>query len=63
MGGPAQEVAGGWTPTIVGPGDKIAANFHPLKDGSHGGQLLNIVLANGQQIGRSDAQRNGPQRN
>src|ERR1700678_2172538 len=51
MGGPAQEAKAGWTPTIVKPGDQLAVNFHPLKDGSNGGQLLNVVLADGKKVG------------
>ena len=45
MGAPAQEAKAGWAPTTVKPGDQVSVNFHPLKDGSHGGQLLNVVLA------------------
>jgi hypothetical protein len=58
MGGPAQEAKAGWAPTTVKPGDLVSVNFHPLKDGSHGGQLLNAVLADGKLVGRADDDRN-----
>lgn len=32
-------------------GDKITVRAHPLKDGSLGGQLLSIVLPNGETLG------------
>ena len=36
-----------WTPESVAVGDKIEVGFHPLKDGSNGGQLLEITKADG----------------
>jgi hypothetical protein len=37
----------GWTRESVHPGDAIEVSFHPLKDGSNGGQLLEITTADG----------------
>ena len=36
-----------WTPESVAVGDQIDVEFHPLKDGSNGGQLLEITKADG----------------
>ncbi len=50
MGGPGQIQREGWTQTSVQPGDKVTIRLHPLRDGSHGGQLVSAVLANGQTL-------------
>ena len=46
-----QDFAAGWRPDSVKPGDKISIEFHPLKDGSRGGQLMSATLANGEHLG------------
>ena len=46
-----QDFAAGWRPDSVKPGDKISVEFHPLKDGSRGGQLMSATLANGDHLG------------
>jgi hypothetical protein len=46
-----QDAAAGWRPDSVKPGDKVSIEYHPLKDGSRGGQLMSAVLANGQHLG------------
>lgn len=51
MQGIAGAVKLGWKRDTAKPGDKISVNIHPLKDGSHGGQLLSVVLADGEKIG------------
>ena len=53
MGGPGQNVSVGWKPDSVKPGDKVIVGYHPLKDGSHGGQLLTTKLPSGQTLGQS----------
>jgi hypothetical protein len=50
MGAPGQLSQRGWAPDTVAPGDKIKITMHPLKDGSHGGQLKSIVLPNGKTL-------------
>jgi len=45
------DMAGGWRADSVKPGDKVSIEFHPLKDGSRGGQLVSAVLANGTKLG------------
>jgi len=47
----APNTAGGWRADSVTPGDKISIEFHPLKDGSRGGQLVSATLANGKHLG------------
>ena len=47
----AQDMAGGWRPDSVKPGDKVSIDFHPLKDGSRGGQLVAATLADGKRLG------------
>ncbi len=50
MGGPAQIQHEGWSQTSVQPGDKVTVRMHPLRDGSHGGQLVSAVLSSGQTL-------------
>ena len=51
LGAPAGLVRQGWVPKTLTPGMKVTAVIHPLKDGTHGGQLLSVVLANGDKVG------------
>jgi hypothetical protein len=44
-----QLVSLGWKDTVR-PGDKIEVGFRPMKDGSRGGQLMNVKLENGQKL-------------
>ena len=46
-----QQARIGWTPTIVKAGDKVAVEINPLRDGTRGGTLLSIVLADGTKLG------------
>jgi len=47
----AQDTAGGWRADSVKPGDKVSIDFHPLKDGTLGGQLVAATLADGKRLG------------
>ena len=47
MGGPGQIERQGWSHDTLQPGDKVTVRLHPLRDGSHGGQLVSAVLPNG----------------
>ena len=49
-GGPGQLVRAGWKQQSVGPGDKVTAAIHPLRDGSNGGELISVTLPNGQTL-------------
>jgi hypothetical protein len=46
-----QDAAAGWRPDSVKPGDKISIQYHPLKDGSRGGQLMSATLVDGKHLG------------
>ena len=49
-GSPTVLARGGWTSTLMKPGDRISLGLHPRKDGSAGGLLADEqqVLVNGQ---------------
>jgi Family of unknown function (DUF6152) len=40
----------GWKPDSVKPGDKVTFEFHPLRDGHPGGQLISVVLPGGKKL-------------
>lgn len=40
----------GWKPHSLNPGDKVKVSLNPLRDGSHGGRLMSIVLPDGQTL-------------
>jgi hypothetical protein len=40
----------GWSKDTFKVGDKVEVGFHPMKDGSRGGQLMNVKLAGGQKL-------------
>jgi len=40
----------GWQKESLKPGDKVAVEIHPLKDGSHGGQVLTIKFPDGHSL-------------
>jgi hypothetical protein len=41
----------GWTKRSLNPGDAITVTLHPLRDGSQGGSLVKVVLADGTVVG------------
>ena len=49
----AQATSGGWKADTVRPGDKVTVEFHPLKDGSRGGELMAATLPDGRRLGSS----------
>jgi hypothetical protein len=49
----------GWTPASVKPGDKVTFEINPLRDGTRGGTLLLITLADGTKLGHG-GQRGDP---
>ncbi len=51
----AQATTGGWRSDIVKPGDKMSVEFHPLKDGSRGGELVAATLPDGKRLGAQAA--------
>jgi hypothetical protein len=40
----------GWKPRSLSPGDKVKVSLNPLRDGSHGGRLMSIVLPGGETL-------------
>jgi hypothetical protein len=38
----------GWRAKTLAPGDKVKVTMHPMRDGSAAGQLMSVVLPNGQ---------------
>jgi len=58
MSSPARQIALGMTRDSVHPGDVVTVMFHPMKDGTRGGQFIQAILANGQPVVRGE--RNGP---
>jgi hypothetical protein len=46
-GGPGQLTGWGWVKDAVKAGDRVELSYHPLKDGSHGGQILNVMYPDG----------------
>jgi len=57
MGPPTAQIARGWKPDSLKPGDAVTVNVHPLKDGSRGGQLVNATLPDGRTVGGAGAPR------
>jgi hypothetical protein len=37
----------GWTADSLKPGDKVTVLLHPMRDGTAGGQLMKVTLADG----------------
>lgn len=48
MSSPGTMTRLGMTPETVKPGDTVTVTYHPLKDGSRGGQFMQALLPNGQ---------------
>ncbi len=44
----------GWKRNSIKPGDEITAYFNPTRDGSHGGNLVKVTLADGTVIGGTE---------
>ena len=54
MGGAGALARSGWKADTVKPGDRIAVQIHPLKDGSRGGQYLKAKLPDGRTVEGGD---------
>jgi hypothetical protein len=50
MGGTGQLVRDRWQRDTVKVGDKVTVGYHPLKDGSFGGQFLTVTFADGRTV-------------
>lgn len=49
-GSPLQLTQLGWKPDGFRAGAKVEVGFRPMKDGSRGGQLMNVTPAGGQKV-------------
>jgi hypothetical protein len=49
-GSPASMKSAGWTPKLLQPGDKITAVFHPKRDGTKEGSIVELDLPNGKSL-------------
>lgn len=52
LNGPSGLARDGWKPKTLTPGMSVAVMIHPLRDGTNGGQFLNVKLPDGSQMGR-----------
>jgi hypothetical protein len=46
----SQLAPAGWKADTLKPGDRITIDFHPLKDGSRGGQFVTATLPDGKKL-------------
>jgi len=53
MNGPSGLVRQGWQPKTLTPGMRVTTIIHPLRDGTNGGQFMEITLPDGTVIGRA----------
>ena len=42
-----QQMRLGWTSDILKPGDHVTVEFNPLRDGTRGGIIIDVILADG----------------
>jgi hypothetical protein len=52
MMGPGGLARQGWNSSTLMPGMPVKLVVHPLRDGTHGGQFMEITLPDGTQMGR-----------
>ena len=55
LSSPSRLVTMGMHADSVKPGDAVSVTFHPLRNGSRGGQFLQAVLPGGQKVIRANA--------
>ena len=55
LSSPSRLVTMGMRADSVKPGDAVSVTFHPLRNGSRGGQFLQAVLPGGQKVIRANA--------
>ena len=55
MGGPSGLARQGWRPKTLTPGMSVKVTIHPLRDGSNGGQFMEVTLPDGTVLGRGAA--------
>jgi len=55
LSSPSRLVTMGMHADSVKPGDVVSVTFHPMKDGTRGGQFMQATLPGGKQIIRANA--------
>jgi hypothetical protein len=55
LSSPGRLVTMGMRADSVRPGDVVSVTFHPMRDGSRGGQFIQAVLPGGKQVIRANA--------
>ena len=51
MNSPNNLTRQGWKSTALKPGDKVTVVMNPLRDGSHGGLFVSVMLPDGKVLG------------
>jgi hypothetical protein len=52
LNGPSGLARQGWKPKTLTPGMPVSVTIHPLRDGTNGGQFMEVKLPDGTQLGR-----------
>jgi hypothetical protein len=52
MGGPNNLARQGWQSQTLRPGMPVTLVIHPLRDGTNGGQFVEVTLPDGKRLGR-----------
>jgi hypothetical protein len=55
LSSPGRLVTMGMRADSVKPGDAVSVTFHPMKDGTRGGQFIQAVLPGGKEVIRANA--------
>ena len=55
LSSPARLITMGMKSDSVHPGDAVSVTFHPMKDGTRGGQFIQATLPDGKQVVRANA--------
>ncbi len=55
LSSPARLTTMGMHSDSVKPGDQVSVTFHPMKDGTRGGQFMQATLPGGKQVVRANA--------
>ena len=58
-GPPSMMTRVGWTKSVFKSGDKVSIDYSPLKDGRHGGHLIQATLPDGRVLGGDPAAPGG----
>jgi hypothetical protein len=60
LNGPSGLVRDGWKPKTLTPGMAVSVTIHPLRDGTNGGQFMQVTLPDGTKMGRGGIQNQPP---